>query len=179
MTVFCKCERIQNELLGSTVWENSFIENNSTDRDMKSRNAVRRRMGGCRQGASNGRGARNSATGKGNNFKNGSGSGTDLLNFGRSLLEKISGSQRTNSPSVSENVSYQINDFITAEEQNTMSMAADIDTYRCIGCSLCVGICPSDAITVHETAAIDQGKCTGCGTCIEECPQGSISLVEI
>ena len=148
------------------------------DRAMKSRTGMRRRMGGGRQGAGTGRGAGNGAGGKGLLSRNGSGSATDLLNVGREFMKKISGLQQTKTPASSANASYQINEFVTAGEKNTLSMAADIDTNRCIGCSLCVSICPAGAITVDETALVDRGTCTGCGACIEECPQGAISLVE-
>lgn len=45
----------------------------------------------------------------------------------------------------------------------------------CIGCSLCVKNCPSEAVSVENFLShIDQEKCVGCGTCMEKCPKKSI-----
>lgn len=42
----------------------------------------------------------------------------------------------------------------------------------CIGCTLCVRVCESDAIHVADNmATIDQSKCTSCGKCVEKCPR--------
>jgi len=59
-----------------------------------------------------------------------------------------------------------------------MSMIAVVDTDQCVGCALCVDVCPEGAISVNGKAEIDREKCTGCGTCVEECPQDAISLTE-
>lgn len=53
-------------------------------------------------------------------------------------------------------------------------------TYGCIGCGMCVSICPFDAIRLndHGVAEVDETKCQGCGACVVECPQGIIRLHE-
>lgn len=52
--------------------------------------------------------------------------------------------------------------------------------YGCIGCGMCVSICPFDAIffNEHGVAEVGEGKCRGCGACLTECPQGIIHLHE-
>ncbi len=46
----------------------------------------------------------------------------------------------------------------------------------CIGCTLCVKVCPTQAISMRDSLAIiDQDKCIQCGKCIEVCPPKSIT----
>jgi len=40
---------------------------------------------------------------------------------------------------------------------------------KCIGCGLCVKVCPYDAIHVENGKAVIDEKCTVCGACIEAC----------
>ncbi len=52
--------------------------------------------------------------------------------------------------------------------------------YGCIGCSMCVSICPFDAVSINRNgvAEVDEARCRGCGACVVECPQGIIRLHE-
>ena len=44
-------------------------------------------------------------------------------------------------------------------------------TDKCIGCTLCTRVCPTDAITgvLKEKHLIDQEKCIKCGACMDKC----------
>jgi len=58
--------------------------------------------------------------------------------------------------------------------------AADIDESRCIGCALCLPVCPVDAIVgaagyVHTVIA---SQCSGCELCIPVCPVDCIAMVD-
>ena len=57
--------------------------------------------------------------------------------------------------------------------------AADIDESRCIGCALCLPVCPVDAIVgapgyMHTVIA---RQCSGCELCIPVCPVDCIAMV--
>ncbi len=52
----------------------------------------------------------------------------------------------------------------------------DVFDNTCIGCGICVDVCPHDAITlVDGRAVIDANLCTACGQCILNCPVQAIS----
>lgn len=46
---------------------------------------------------------------------------------------------------------------------------------ECIGCGICLGECPTDAIEmVDAKAVIDPEKCIACGICAQACPVDAI-----
>src|SRR6266508_3496410 len=61
-----------------------------------------------------------------------------------------------------------------------------IDTDRCKGCELCVGVCPQDVIRVADgfnakgyrpAQLVDPaGACTGCAVCALICPDTAITV---
>jgi Fe-S-cluster-containing hydrogenase component 2 len=54
-----------------------------------------------------------------------------------------------------------------------------VDAKRCTGCGDCVGICPTDAISLpNGKAVIEESLCTACEACLEVCPQDAILAVE-
>jgi len=54
-------------------------------------------------------------------------------------------------------------------------MAARI-TKKCIGCGVCVDVCPYGALELFEGLVIVSGHCTVCGSCAEVCPVGAIEI---
>jgi ferredoxin/bacterioferritin-associated ferredoxin len=52
----------------------------------------------------------------------------------------------------------------------------EITDEKCVGCTVCVNVCPSDALRMESRiAVVDEERCTGCFKCIEACiPYGAI-----
>jgi heterodisulfide reductase subunit A len=67
--------------------------------------------------------------------------------------------------------------FLKSDYVTTSPEKAYVITDLCNGCSACVSICPTRAITMQEgKAKIDPFQCTGCGACIPVCPQEAIDF---
>ncbi|NJN97260.1 MAG: 4Fe-4S binding protein [Anaerolineales bacterium] len=60
----------------------------------------------------------------------------------------------------------------------TSDFIPEIDLSRCIGCELCVRVCPTGALALIESVAIvaHPEACTYSGVCQEICPTEAISL---
>lgn len=61
---------------------------------------------------------------------------------------------------------------------STLPPVAFIDEPNCIGCALCLKVCPTDAILgaakhLHTVIAVD---CTGCEKCLPVCPTDCITM---
>ena len=53
-----------------------------------------------------------------------------------------------------------------------------VDSTKCVGCKMCISVCPTDAITLDSNknkAVIDKQYCHQCNTCQEVCPSEAIT----
>ena len=65
--------------------------------------------------------------------------------------------------------------------QETPRSVAVIDDAWCIGCTLCLPVCPTDAILGSNKMmhTVIEPHCTGCELCIAVCPVDCISLENV
>lgn len=57
-------------------------------------------------------------------------------------------------------------------------ITVSVDTEKCLGCGLCVSICPVQAISLEDKKAIiDHKKCNACMQCANQCPVEAIRQI--
>ncbi len=59
--------------------------------------------------------------------------------------------------------------------QEPLRAYLSVNSAKCKACSVCVGVCPADAVRIiNGKAVIDASKCIACGRCVEVCPVNAI-----
>lgn len=59
-----------------------------------------------------------------------------------------------------------------------VTLLAEINKEKCVGCGTCPKVCPTLAISMKERKAVIEAEfCTGCGNCEQRCPFYAIKLV--
>ena len=48
---------------------------------------------------------------------------------------------------------------------------------KCVGCSLCVPFCPSEALEVWGVARVKRKDCTDCLICVDYCPVDALEIL--
>lgn len=61
-----------------------------------------------------------------------------------------------------------------------MSYTVIVDEDKCIGCSECVDVCPTEVYELQNEKAVpvNEDECLGCESCIEVCEQDAITITE-
>jgi len=55
-----------------------------------------------------------------------------------------------------------------------------INSRLCCNCGVCVGVCPTNAITIKRNAiSVDVDKCSDCGMCVKCCPANGYELSDL
>ena len=44
-----------------------------------------------------------------------------------------------------------------------------VDEEKCVGCGVCVEVCPAQAISMDEGKAVISNQCVDCGRCVQAC----------
>ena len=58
-------------------------------------------------------------------------------------------------------------------------MISNIDPDVCVGCQVCIGLCPYSAIEYNEfknISEVNSAVCKGCGSCAGHCPSGAAKV---
>ena len=60
-----------------------------------------------------------------------------------------------------------------------MTARVIVDKKLCTGCKACLGLCPTDAISIKNgTASVVPLFCMGCGFCVEGCGEEALRIIE-
>ena len=53
-----------------------------------------------------------------------------------------------------------------------------LDSEKCVGCGVCVSVCPHSVLEIHEGKAeiADLNACMECGACLKNCAFSAISV---
>jgi len=69
--------------------------------------------------------------------------------------------------------------LITRGEVEASPVISEIDPDLCIGCRICIGLCPYASIDFdarHHLSVVNGAVCKGCGSCAAHCPSGAAKV---
>jgi ferredoxin len=73
--------------------------------------------------------------------------------------------------------------LVKREERRKKEMIwIDVNADRCVGCRLCVLICPENVLGMvgeYVAAALNPDKCNLCMDCVKECTENAIQISQV
>lgn len=82
--------------------------------------------------------------------------------FGADIKEKLV-SGCTDTPKIRGNMPYR-------DAVSFKGIAPETDNDKCMGCGICLQVCPTGAVTVDAKSSSDPEKCVTCCACVKKCP---------
>ncbi len=59
----------------------------------------------------------------------------------------------------------------------TYKKKPDINAEKCIGCGLCVKLCPMKNLSIKNNKAVSTDRCTLCYRCFSHCPTQALTIL--
>ncbi len=75
-----------------------------------------------------------------------------------------------------------MSEIYSMPSQTGASRCLSFDPDKCVGCNLCVNVCPEDILIPNpekgkEPIVVYAEECWYCGGCVTECPHGALTLI--
>ncbi len=69
--------------------------------------------------------------------------------------------------------------ILASDKYYTEATVSHVDEDICVGCGICSGLCPYEAIEIvsedgKRKSKVNEALCKGCGTCVAACPSGAM-----
>lgn len=98
---------------------------------------------------------------------------TAATTFGRQIRDKLASAEDPKDARLRQRVP---GNHPYQEGMGSLPFAPTFLASQCNQCEACLPVCPSGAITLHETIAVDHDLCILCCACVKICPEGALVM---